>query len=339
MNDRKLAYELTVDDLIAFSRYHYVNSPTVRKQLLLARLVVIVMLMILAITFDRHFPFHLPIIIASGASILTLIFTPKLQRDALDKTMRKQYGEGRNRGVIGPKQLTPTDTGITIRGECDQHELSFTAIERIVRTDDHTYLYIGAANAHVIPHRDIATAQLDAFHQTLAAHVNTPIETAPSTASPIAAPRTPLHEVMAAFLHNRDTPCPACNYNLRDQSRATCPECGQTLRLVVEVDRPALPQKMWLASVIGVTFMSAHQLTLACITLVAVQSGKPSLFPIWALQLAVIYSIASPLIVVILLRWRKAFCAMTKANRIGCAMAMVLSQFLAILIMIGMAIR
>jgi hypothetical protein len=35
------------------------------------------------------------------------------------------------------------------------------------------------------------------------------------------------------FLADRDVPCPACAYNLRDLTSPTCPECGEPLSLQV----------------------------------------------------------------------------------------------------------
>ncbi len=55
--------------------------------------------------------------------------------------------------------------------------------------------------------------------------------------------------LLRAFLTGRDTPCPFCSYNLRDLTGDVCPECGESLVLVV---RPASPRmKLWLTAVIG----------------------------------------------------------------------------------------
>jgi hypothetical protein len=48
---------------------------------------------------------------------------------------------------------------------------------------------------------------------------------------------------LAEFLRDRDTPCPACTYNLRGLTSGRCPECGQALRLAVNLAEPYL--KAW----------------------------------------------------------------------------------------------
>ena len=40
------------------------------------------------------------------------------------------------------------------------------------------------------------------------------------------------------FVASRDTPCPACGYNLRMLRKPACPECGLPLKLTVGSDEP-----------------------------------------------------------------------------------------------------
>ena len=53
----------------------------------------------------------------------------------------------------------------------------------------------------------------------------------------------PTHEdqgfdLLLRFVAQRDVPCPACGYNLRQLSRAVCPECGLALKLSIGSDTP-----------------------------------------------------------------------------------------------------
>jgi hypothetical protein len=47
-------------------------------------------------------------------------------------------------------------------------------------------------------------------------------------------------EAVAAYLAERDTPCPGCGYNLRGVEGGTCPECGLAIELVI-----ARPERWW----------------------------------------------------------------------------------------------
>jgi hypothetical protein len=53
--------------------------------------------------------------------------------------------------------------------------------------------------------------------------------------------------VLAAFLTDRDVPCPHCSYNLRGLSRPLCPECGKLIQLTVGAVDPSSPA--WIAMV------------------------------------------------------------------------------------------
>ncbi|HEX2836739.1 MAG TPA: hypothetical protein VHN77_01295 [Phycisphaerales bacterium] len=44
---------------------------------------------------------------------------------------------------------------------------------------------------------------------------------------------------LVAFLAHRDVPCPRCNYNLRGNTSAACPECACPLIVGVKEDLPA----------------------------------------------------------------------------------------------------
>ena len=39
-------------------------------------------------------------------------------------------------------------------------------------------------------------------------------------------------QLAALYLRDRDTPCPSCNYNRRDGTTSTCPECGDQMKLI-----------------------------------------------------------------------------------------------------------
>jgi hypothetical protein len=50
-------------------------------------------------------------------------------------------------------------------------------------------------------------------------------------------------ELIAAYLADRDFPCPSCGYSLRGLRAACCPECGRGLRLRMEAIGPPRPDR------------------------------------------------------------------------------------------------
>ena len=54
------------------------------------------------------------------------------------------------------------------------------------------------------------------------------------------------------FLAERDVPCPACGYNLRQLTASRCPECGEELRLQIACAEPKM-----VAGIAGVIGLAA----------------------------------------------------------------------------------
>jgi len=59
-------------------------------------------------------------------------------------------------------------------------------------------------------------------------------------------------DLLREYLAERDVACPSCQYNLRNLTSATCPECGERLVLLV---RSADPRQA--APLAGLIFLSA----------------------------------------------------------------------------------
>lgn len=334
MSDMSFTYELTVDDLIAFSRYHYANSKTVKRQLLIGRLLLVVIVMTVGYLFDDALPYHFALVIAALLSVIFLLLTPKKQYEALERAARNQYAEGANRGVLGRKTLSLTDAGFVIQGETDRHEQAFAAVERVVRTDSHTFLYIGAANAHVIPHRDVEPVNLDAMHAAIAQHTDKPIETSSPTAPPPSdAKPAPLHDAMAVFLRNRDIACPACGYNLRGQSRSSCAECGATLRLTVDVDPPPAPRDAWMGTFMFSSLLLGMQFVLAASA--AWWGYGMAKLPSFVRDGVLGFSLFAPLWVLLLFKARRAFVTLSRDTQVVWVWVLLLFQTLMILLLMS----
>lgn len=56
-------------------------------------------------------------------------------------------------------------------------------------------------------------------------------------------------EVLVDWLRDRDVYCPLCKYNVRNLTSPRCPECGNGLRLAVEIVDPYL--KAWITLLVA----------------------------------------------------------------------------------------
>jgi hypothetical protein len=59
----------------------------------------------------------------------------------------------------------------------------------------------------------------------------------------------PVHrELLFAFLRDRDAHCPLCQYNLRNSTGTSCPECGKPIAL--QVSALDIPVQAWAVTVV-----------------------------------------------------------------------------------------
>ncbi|MEX2218367.1 MAG: hypothetical protein WD749_06360 [Phycisphaerales bacterium] len=94
---------------------------------------------------------------------------------------------------------------------------------------------------------------------------------------PHAVPATPAHggqpapDLLIPFLALRDTPCPACTYNLRGLTGAACPECGAPLELRVGLTEPRMA--LWIAGLVGLAAGAGFNTLLLVYVAIRIVSG------------------------------------------------------------------
>jgi hypothetical protein len=98
------------------------------------------------------------------------------------------------------------------------------------------------------------------------------------------------------FLQERDQPCPRCGYNLRNLTTPACPECRESLRLTVGVQR--LRYEWLIAALAPGIFSGMAAFFLTCVfTIALILEGPPGgPFP-W------------PPIIIVSFGWLSAFAA------------------------------
>lgn len=105
------------------------------------------------------------------------------------KSFARMFEGARNVGVFDARELTLTPEKIIDTTPARRREIEWRAIEKIVTTEDHVFIYDTAVSAFVIPRRDFASD--DAFWQFVrearAYHGEPPAD----AATPVAVPPPP----------------------------------------------------------------------------------------------------------------------------------------------------
>jgi hypothetical protein len=83
------------------------------------------------------------------------------------RRVRRMYGEGKNRGLLGERQIELTDEGLIVRSEVGESKINWEGIEKISHSNDHTFVYTSALTAIIIPRKGIVAEDYERFVRAL----------------------------------------------------------------------------------------------------------------------------------------------------------------------------
>ena len=183
-----IRYNVTMDDLVAFNEYHMLLSPQAlrkRRQLIAILTAVFVVEFGVVGTLARGllppgtgwWSWCLPPLFAfvfGGAAFFLVRRSFNRKKPKLPKWMqnriRKLYSAGENKSIIGEHILEVSENGFNDRTAYNESRYTWGTLERIETTEEHTFLFIGALNAFVIPHNRITEGDLPAVLQAIKLH-------------------------------------------------------------------------------------------------------------------------------------------------------------------------
>jgi hypothetical protein len=166
----KIVYENTIDDIVAFTCYHYAHSRTVRQMQAAAvwgsSFVIVLIGVAVAVAADDPFfavGVALSFVVLGG---LNALFQAWYYPRYLARYARKFYREGKNK-AIGPHELELTDSGLVERNESGATMVRFKGIEKVVSSGKHVFIYVDAMSAHVIPCDAVSEGNWEQFVESL----------------------------------------------------------------------------------------------------------------------------------------------------------------------------
>ena len=158
-------YLNTLEDLVAFNRYHCAHSPAVRKTKLTWMIWVSALLIAGSLFIPPTAEFSRPNIVATAivsAGLFSVVFIYRFPA-VMDRQVLRLYQEGENKGTLGEHELELDDNGLVERTEVNESRLSWQGVERIAETDEHAFIYISSMMAHVIPKQSVTSGDVEAF--------------------------------------------------------------------------------------------------------------------------------------------------------------------------------
>ncbi len=160
-----LKYDTTLEDVVAFNRYHSANSPYIRKIKLLSVILMAALLIFgsLLVPLPGEVSRSFVVVSAVVFSGLSAVAFNYFFVAALERQARRLYGEGMNRGTFGQHELEIDDDGIVERTKYNETRNSWRGVERIAETEKHAFIYVSSMAAHVIPKRSVSEGDPEAF--------------------------------------------------------------------------------------------------------------------------------------------------------------------------------
>ena len=155
----KIRFETKIDNIIAFNRFHFANSPAWRRQLWTQTLL---MPVVAGVLFLFAFVVLNPIDDADlflrflGIFLLLLsigwvFFIRRHLNGSLERNTRKYLSEGSNDSILGWREMELVNNRLIVNLKLIDSSYDLRAIERIVGDDQYTFVYIGAVQAFIIP--------------------------------------------------------------------------------------------------------------------------------------------------------------------------------------------
>lgn len=173
-----IRYEVTIDDLVAFNVSYMRTSSMIRsmqrRQMLVGVPLAFVGTFGLTSTLP-HFPgiVH-PLIMATAAALWTAGYLSYYYRrgyiNRVRKLVTKVYSEGKSPGLLGEHVLQVDENGFTDRTKFNESRYAWGGLMHVEGGPGHTYLYIGAANALIIPHAGITDGDFPALLEQVKMH-------------------------------------------------------------------------------------------------------------------------------------------------------------------------
>ena len=164
-----LRYSTTIEDLVAFNRFHNLHSPRLIRQRRLVTVLLpvaaLIAVSVMAILSRDLWSFFFPFLFI----IFYIAFLRRAYGKAFDNKVRRLYSEGKNRAALGAHRLSIDEDGLTSETEVSSSTISFKGIEKIESSPTHTFIYMSAMSAMVIPKDSVTEGDYENFFAQLRA--------------------------------------------------------------------------------------------------------------------------------------------------------------------------
>jgi hypothetical protein len=158
-----ISFTNTFDDLLAFASYHYDHSEGIQRSVNIQRYggVAILLGYFLGLgAFGGTFFYYF---VGAGLAVAWWVWVPHVLSYSYEKQVRRTYENWKNCTSVGSRQLEVTAEHLSEKNEYGDSRLAWPAVERVEADGDFAFIYLSAAQAHIIPRSRITAGSFDEF--------------------------------------------------------------------------------------------------------------------------------------------------------------------------------
>lgn len=149
-----IEFNSTIQDIIDFNLFHMAHSSSIKKQLLLMRVLVGLSIPLVSCAFYIII-FHsinvFIVICSAFAGLVAFADYPRTNRKIAIGRIRKMLSEGDNQALLGHRAISLSPDGMFIKTSIGESKIIWSAIDKVAQNNKHIFLYTSSINALVIP--------------------------------------------------------------------------------------------------------------------------------------------------------------------------------------------
>lgn len=156
----RVRYELVLEDIHAFNLFHAHHAPVSVRSRRNVRFALSLLLFALLLSLGLWI--RAPMLFwLTGLVILAAWYAlfPSRMDQMTRRHTERTYSTGRNEGVLGPFELVLEPDWLVERSELREVRTRWRAVENVVSTQAHLFLYISGFSAIICPKRAFASPQ------------------------------------------------------------------------------------------------------------------------------------------------------------------------------------
>jgi hypothetical protein len=153
MSQTQITYEIEIEDLVKYNLYTLRSNRHTRRNLLIVRITVALVLMMLSfLSISVRGITWLDIIIWVFV-LVYFLYAPIFHRGFIARAVRKAHPPEESRGTLGRHTITLTTNGLREESETGESSTLWRGISKISSNDQYIFFYLNPNLAHVVPRR------------------------------------------------------------------------------------------------------------------------------------------------------------------------------------------